>query len=150
MNESSPLPSLDALKQQAKRLRVALDGPGTGDSAAIGHGKALELVAQLHGYKDWNTLHAALGNRPPVSPVALGARVRGHYLGQAFEGEVLGVQSLASPGRYRITLGFDEPVDVVTFPSFSNFRSRVSCVIDGVGATAEKTSDGRPQLQLRL
>ncbi len=87
--------------------------------------------------------------RPPIA-ASLGARVRGHYLGQAFEGEVLGVQALTPPGRYRITLRFDAPVDVITFPSFSNFRSRVSRVIDEEGATAEKTSDGRPRLQLRL
>ena len=73
----------------------------------------------------------------------------GHYLGQGFEADVIGVQILATPGRYRITLDFDEPVDVVTFASFSSFRKRVSCVIDRHGVTAEKISDGRPHLRLQ-
>lgn len=146
MNESLPLPSLDALKAQARRLRAGLDADGT----PIGHGKALELLAHQYGYRDWNTLHAAVGNRPPPSPLAIGQRVRGHYLGQPFEGEVVAVQLLATTDRFRVAVAFDEPVDVVTFPSFSNFRSRVSCVIDRQGATAERTSEGRPHLQLDL
>lgn len=145
MKGSLPLPSIEALKDQAKRLRAKLEA----DGEPIGHSKSLELLAHQYGYKDWNTLHAAVGNRPPPAPVTLGARVRGYYLGQAFEGEVIGVQTL-TPGRYRVTLDFDEPVDVVTFDSFSAFRRRVSCVVDRTGRTAEKTSDGRPHLQLRL
>ena len=74
----------------------------------------------------------------------------GHYLGQAFEGDVIGVQALTPPGRFRIILDFDEPVDMVTFESFSAFRSRVTCTIDAKGRTAEKTSNGRPHLQLEL
>lgn len=139
------LPTIDNLKSQAKRLRSELAASGTD----IAHAKALEILAHQHGYKDWNTLHAAVGNRP-TCPVALGARVRGHYLGQAFEGEVIGIQALSQPGRYRVTFKFDEPVDVVTFESFSAFRQRVSCTIDERGVTAEKTSNGRPQLQLDL
>jgi hypothetical protein len=146
MNGSLPLPSIETLKDQAKRLRAKLETEGK----PIGHSQSLELLAYQYGYKDWNTLHAAIGNRPPPCPVALGAPVRGHYLGQAFEGAVIGVQVLTPPDRFRITLVFDEPVDVVTFESFSAFRKRVSCVIDRQGVTTEKTSDGRPHLQLRL
>lgn len=145
MNGSTPLPSLEDLKAHAKRLRVALEA----DGQSVGHGRSLELLAHQYGYRNWNTLHAALGNRPPASPVTVGARVGGRYLGQAFTGEVIGVQTL-SPGRYRVTLDFDEPVDVVTFDSFSAYRRRISCVIDGDGMTAEKTSNGIPHLQLRL
>jgi len=145
MNESITLPSIEALKDQAKRLRAKLGSDGT----PVGHSRSLELLAHQYGYKDWNTLHATVGNQPPPCPVAVGAQVRGNYLGQAFEGDVTGVQVL-SPGRFRIILEFDEPVDVVTFESFSNFRKRVSCVIDWTGTTAEKTSDGRPQLRLEL
>ena len=146
MDRSIPLPPLDTLKAQAKRLRAGL----ATDGSDISHGKSLELLARQYGYRDWNTLHAATGNQPPSCPVSIGERVRGHYLGQDFAGEVIGVQVLNSPGRYRISLNFEEAVDVVRFPSFSNFRKRVSCVIDHHGETTEKTSDGRPQLQLRL
>lgn len=142
---STPLPSLDALKDQAKRLRARFSAEGQD----ISHSRALELIAAQYGFRDWNTLHAAVGNRPPFDPWMLGSRVRGHYLGQPFDAEVLGMQAITSqPGRYRMTLHFDEPVDVVTFESFSAFRQRVSCTIDETGRTIEKTSNGRPHLEL--
>lgn len=141
----TPLPSLDALKDQAKRLRARFADEGQ----SVSHSRALELIAAQYGFRDWNTLHAAVGNRPPFDPWMLGSRVRGRYLGQPFEAEVIGVQAVTSqPGRYRMTLHFDEPVDVVTFDSFSAFRQRVSCTVDETGRTVEKTSNGRPHLEL--
>ncbi len=139
-------PSIEALKGQARRLRATLGS----DGEPITHGKSLELLAHQYGYKDWNTLHAAIGNAPPPCPVHLGARVQGSYLGQAFDGTVMGVQTLTPPNRFRVTLHFDQPVDVVTFGSFSNLRRRVSCIIDPSGKSAEKTSDGRPHMQLAV
>ncbi|MDP9572981.1 UNVERIFIED_ORG: hypothetical protein J2W66_003474 [Agrobacterium larrymoorei] len=119
-NTTPPLPSLDTLKDQAKRLRAGLADEGT----TIGHSRALELIAAQYGYRDWNTLHAAVGNRPPFNPYMLGSRVSGYYLGQPFTGAILGVQSLGGdPERYRLTMHFDDPVDVVTFDSFSAFAS---------------------------
>ena len=146
MNGSPPLPSLEALKTQAKRLRADLgkDGP------SIGHGRSLEIVAHQYGYKDWNTLHASVAIKRASCPVSIGEKARGRYLGQPFTGQVVGIQSLIDGNRYRVTLSFDEAVDVVTFPSFSNFRKRVTCVIGTTGETREKTSDGRPQLSLEL
>ncbi len=146
MIDSLPLPSIEAAKAQAKRLRATLAADGN----PVGHSRSLELLAHQYGYKDWNTLHAAIGNRPPPSPVAIGQRVRGRYLSQPFDGEVIGVLALATPGRFRVTLHFDEPVDVVTFDSFSAYRQRVTCTIDRTGKTAEKTSDGRPHMELAL
>ncbi len=146
MNTSLQLPALQDLKDQAKRLRVRLASDGT----SISHSKSLELLANQYGYRDWNTLHAAIGNRPAPSPVALGAEVRGRYLGQPFKGEVIAIAALTAPDRFRVTFQFDEPVDVVTFDSFSAFRQRVTCTIDRSGRTAEKTSDGRPHMQLEV
>ena len=40
-NTTPPLPSLDTLKDQAKRLRASLADEGT----TIGHSRALELIA---------------------------------------------------------------------------------------------------------
>ena len=61
----------------------------------------------------------------------------------------LPVQALtAQPGRYRLTMKFDAPVDVVTFDSFSAFRQRVTATVDENGRTIEKTSNGVPQLEL--
>jgi hypothetical protein len=145
MSGSTPLPSLETVKDQAKRLRARMEDDGN----AISHSKALELIAAQYGFRDWNTLAAKLGNRPPLDPWMLGSRVSGHYLGQAFSAEIISVQAMTSaPGRYRITLNFDEPVDVVTFDSFSNLRKRVVCTIDESGRTIEKTSNGRPHMEL--
>ena len=143
---SSILPSLDALKGQAKRLRTKMAADGT----PISHSRSLELLAHQQGYRDWNTLYAAAGNQQPGCPVSLGQRVTGRYLNQSFSGTVLSVRTLGQGNRYRVTFQFDEPVDVVTFDSFSSFRHRVSCNINGQGTTLEKTSDGRPQLSLDL
>ncbi len=142
MNGSIPLPSIEELKQQARRLRSGL----ADDGDFISHSESLELIARQYGMRDWNTLHAAAGNRQRP-PVAAGDRVKGRYLGQAFDGEVIGVQSL-SQGRTRVTIEFDNPVDVVTFDSFSAFRRRISATINTDGKSTEKTSDGAPHLVL--
>ena len=146
MTRSTALPSINALKEQAKKLRQELALSGT----AITHGRSLELLARQHGYRDWNTLHAAIGTRPPASPVTAGQRVRGHYLGQPFEGQIKSVLGCSRADRFRVVIHFDEPVDVVTFDSFSAFRQRVSCSIGRDGRTVEKTSNGKPQLQLLI
>lgn len=141
---SHDLPSLNALKDQARRLRKSLEADGT----TITLSKSLELLAHQYGRKDWNTLSAAAERTPRSLPATVGGRVRGRYLGQAFEADVVGMQSLSTQDRHRITLRFDRPVDVVTFASFSNLRRRISCVIDGAGRSVEKTSDGYPHLEL--
>ena len=137
------LPTLDAARAQAKALRATLAAEGR----EISHSAALELIAKSHGLRDWNTLHAAIGNTPPP-PVTLGQIVEGRYLGQPFTAEVIGITQL-SEGRYEITLDLAEPVDVVTFDSFSNFRSRVRKTVDAYGRSFDKTSDGVPHLVLR-
>lgn len=139
------VPPVETLKSQARRLRDSLREAGT----PVSHARALELLARQYGFRDWNVLHAAAGNGPPPPPVQLGDRVRGRYLSQPFEGEVIGV-SEPGEGRFRVTIHFDAPVDVVTWDSFSAFRRRVSCTIDRQGRTAERTSDGRPHMELSL
>ncbi|WP_431297880.1 glyoxalase superfamily protein [Tabrizicola sp. BL-A-41-H6] len=132
--------TIDEAKAHAKALRAALQSQGN----AVSHAQALELVARQHGAKDWNTLHArlALTNAPPE--LALGDRVQGRYLGQAFFGRVVG---LSGPSTHRqIEIRFDHPVDVVRFESFSNMRSQIRSVIDESGRSHRHTSDGVPQL----
>lgn len=128
------------LKAQAKRLRSRLQSSGTD----ISHSAALELIAHQNGARDWNTLRASVGNMPPLPKV--GERVTGRYLGQTFAGVVRGMSRIGSGDQYRITLHFDDPVDVVTFDSFSAFRQRVSTLINSDGLSPRKTSDGQPQL----
>ncbi len=141
IKNNRPLPPIKVLKQQAKRLRESL----AQDGDFISHSEALELLAHQHGFKDWNTLFAAIGNRPAVSSLTPGARVRGLYLSQSFSGEILGITRL-SEDRLRVTVLFDDAVDVVRFESFSAFRQRVSCTVNKFGESAEKTSDGQPQM----
>lgn len=133
--------NVQTAKNQAKRLRVDLEQSGT----QITHSRALELLAHQHGYKDWNTFQAALGNGS--NPLQIGQMVRGQYLGQSFEGTLIGLQILAG-SRFRVTLDLTEPVDVVRFDSFSSFRKRINATVDTDGKSFEKTSDGQPQLVL--
>lgn len=139
----SPHFTLDGLKQQAKLLRRTLEA----DGQTISHGKSLELIARQHGFRDWNTLHASIGNRPEMY-YAIGNIVSGHYLGQPFVGEIIAVSSLGGGKRTQLTLRFDEPVDVITFEGWSSFRKQVNATVDQFGETAEKTSNGLPHLVL--
>jgi Glyoxalase superfamily protein len=145
MSYSLTLPSLEALKAQAKRLRDALAEEGD----FIKHGEALELVARQFGYRDWNTLHAAAGNRQPL-PLAVGNDVCGLYLGQPFKARILSLQTLAGNAYLRISLDLDEAVDVVKFDSFSAYRKRITATIRPDGSTVTRTSDGVPHLRLSL
>jgi len=145
MTPTQSLPSLEALKAQAKRLRSAL----AEDGDFIKHGEALELVARQFGHRDWNTLYAAVGNRQPIQ-LTVGSEVTGLYLGQPFKARVVSLQTLADDEFLRISLDFDEAVDVVKFDSFSAYRKRIQATIKPEGMTVTKTSDGEPHLQLNL
>jgi len=143
--------SISQMKDEARRLRDGLAGSGS----PISHSQSLELVARQKGYRDWNTLYGDLGhstgaNHPSGLSIGIGQSVEGTYLGQPFKATVLGVQSQLQPDRFRITLELSEPVDVVTFESFSAFRRRISATINSDGRTSEKTSNGEPQLVLCL
>jgi len=143
MMNTSNLAPVAELKAQAKRLREKLRSSGVD----IGHSKSLELLAQQHGMRDWNTLCAQAGNRLHLR---VGERVQGRYLGQGFTATIRGLTLLGEGEQRRITLHFDEPVDVVTFDSFSNFRQRVTGTIGWDGCSIKKTSDGVPQLMVEL
>ena len=80
-------------------------------------------------------------NRPEFKP-ELGMRVAGTYLKQPFRGEIIAARALAGGEAYEISIQFDEPVDVVTFDSFSAFRSRVTVRVSTEGETRERTGDG--------
>ncbi|MFT4181972.1 MAG: glyoxalase superfamily protein [Rhizobium sp.] len=142
-------PSIDELKAQAKRLRQAIAGRGN----ELAHSAALELLARQYGLRDWNTL-SALAAKPNAAsaaepPFGVGSAVRGRYLSQPFTGKVLAL-SAQPGGLYRITIHFDEPVDVVTFESFSAFRRRINAQVDADGVSPRKTSDGVPHLVLDI
>lgn len=142
------LPSLVVAKEQARRLRCQLGD----DGHPVSHSKALEMVALLYGFRDWNTCHAALDQAAPRRNslrLTVGDRVQGTYMAQPFTATVLAVKTVG-PDHCAVELDLDQAVDVVTFDSFSNFRKRVRGVIDPAGVSYARTSDGRPHLDLRL
>ena len=141
---NTQLPSAAQAKDQAKRLRKKM----AEDGASIGHAKSLELVAHQHGFRDWNTMFAAIGNGPP-NGWAIGDKVSGTYLSQPFTGHVVSI-SIMRPGWFRLELHLDEAIDVVTSSGFSNFRSRIRGVIGPKGHSVERTSDGQAHLQIDL
>ncbi|MGV1754063.1 glyoxalase superfamily protein [Agrobacterium sp. CG674] len=67
-------------------------------------------------------------------------------LGQPFIGEIIALSS--SGTYYSMTVRFDEPVDTVTFDSFSNMRSVVRSVVYLDGNSVRKTSNGTLHLVL--
>ncbi len=139
---SRHLPSNAEAKRQARRLREDLAARGSD----VSHAQALEMVAHQHGFRDWNALHAAIGNRPPDGWTP-GGRVEGRYLSQPFKATVVAAEMLR-PGWFRLVLELDEAVDVVQFDSFSNFRKRVRAVIGPDGHSKERTSNGEPHVRL--
>lgn len=136
------LPSRDAIKAQAQRLRGTLAQSGT----QITHSRALEHLAHQWGYRDWNTFSAAI-DAAPAPDWQLGQPVSGTYLGHAFTGTVKSARR-TGPRHTQLTLVFDTPIDVVTSAQFSAFRRQVTCTVNAEGHTLEKTSDGQPHVVL--
>ena len=140
----SQVPPIGTLKTQAKRLRTEL----ANDGVSVSHSKSLEILAHQHGYKDWNGLYAAAQTNSILSTLRIGQSVDGIYLGQKVVGEIIGLQKLSNGNRYQLTLDLDEPVDVVSFESFSNMRKRITFRVDSGGVSSEKTSNGQPHMVL--
>ena len=103
-----------------------------------GHSQAPERVAKIHGYCDWNSLNAAIGK----GPVVLGQVVEEGHLTQQFLGEAIGIKQ-CSEGRYQVTSYVDQPVSVVPFDRFSNFRCRVTKMVGADGRSVGVTSTVR-------
>lgn len=143
MTFSLDIPSATSFKAEARALREERAKAGE----PISHGAALEQIARRHGYRDWNTAHAAVPERA-VSPFQVGQRVRGAYLRQPFTGLLIGVQLLSDMQHFRVTVKFDQPVDVVTSELFSGFRQRVTATVDMCGISPARTSDGEPHMRL--
>lgn len=91
-------------------------------------------------------MFAVIANAPPKS-CAVGDRLSGTYLSQPFAAQAIAV-SMLKPGWVRLELHLDEPVDVVTWDGFSNFRRRIRGVIGPKGHSVERTSDGQPHLHI--
>jgi hypothetical protein len=143
MTFSLDTPSALSLKAEARALREQRAAAGT----PLGQGAALEEIARRHGYRDWNTAHAALPERV-VTPFQVGQRVKGAYLGKPYIGMVIGVKLLSNMQNYEITVKFDHPVNVSKFASMVHNRQRVTSTIDLRGISLAHTSDGEPQMRV--
>lgn len=140
---TEPLPTLALIKAQAKRLRQLLASEGT----PISHSQALEMIADHHGYRDWNTLCARLNQQQ--APVVVSQAVSGRYLGHAFTARVRSVEP-ERLGYWRVRLQLDKAIDVVASAHFSSLRHQLTVILDAQGVTQEFISTGDPVLQLRL
>lgn len=137
-------PSLDALKAQAKNLRTSLAATGH----VISHAQSLELLAKQLGHRDWNTLHASVGNAPPI--LQLGQRISGRYLGKVFAGKIISISDIGHGARFQLSVRFDAPVNVSKFDTMVIARVQVNATVGRDGQTSEKTSDGTPHLVISL
>jgi len=139
------------LKAEARALRAELARCGT----ELNHAQALERVAHAHGARDWNTLAARIAavtaprRNIPATPVMVGQTVSGRYMGQGLTARVHALATLPG-GMWKVTLQLDEPVDVVSFDSFSAYRSRVTATVRNDGVSPAHRSDGTPHLVLDL
>ena len=136
------LPTFAEAKKLAKALRKRLADQGV----VLGHSQALEKVAHDHGYKDWNGFHAAI-EADQSEAWSVGARVTGRYLSQPIAATILSSEPVR-PGWFRLVLNLDEAVDVVRFESFSNLRKQIRNEVGPAGHSKERTSDGRPHVEL--
>ena len=129
------------LKTEARHYRATELEAGR----TVSHAQSLEMVARFNGFRDWNTASGVLPvTRGPIFGVS--QRVSGTYLKQPFEGTIISVTSLGAGDLFRLVIQFDEPVDVVSFESFSAFRQRVETTVNREGISPARTSDGEPHM----
>lgn len=140
---TSPIHTRERAKARAREIRSELERAGR----PVSHSQALELVAAELGYRDWNTTSARLSNEPDV-PFQVGDHVAGTYLKKPFKGRILSVREIGGGAAFELTIRFDEPVDVVEFESFSNFRTQVRITVSADGVSTFRTSDDAPHMKV--
>ncbi len=143
MSFSLDTPSAQTLKSEAKNLREERARSGQ----SMTHSEALEHVARLHGYRDWNTARAALPERVAV-PFQVGMRVKGLYLEQPFAGLLIGVQLAHNMQAYTLTIQFDDPVNVTPTFMFAAYRQRVVATVDINGISPDRRGNGQPVMRV--
>lgn len=144
MQHRQKTPQVSDLKDQARRLRQALAQQGSD----ISHSGSLELLARQYGARDWNTLVARAGNRTAPQPPQVGDTVQGRYMGHPVTGTLKSLAAVSGTGTWRVSIHLDQPVDVVSFDSFSALRQRISGTIGPNGRSVQRRSDGTPHLEL--
>lgn len=143
MSYSLDIQSVQTLKSEAKALREQRSATGE----LLTHGAALEAVARAHGFRDWNTARASLPDRLAV-PFQIGQRTHGTYLGQPFKGTLIGVHLMSDMAHYKLTVTFDEPVNVTPDFMFATLRHRVVATTDIRGVSLALRGNGQPQMMI--
>ncbi len=141
----TPLPIHSEVKHRAKTLRARRQAAGH----PMSHAQALERISRKLGFRDWNTLSAAITTVRNASCVPKGDTVRGHYMGNPFDARILRIGATAE-GETRLTLRFNEAIDVVEHTGFSAFRQQINCRVNRDGRSSEEISDGTPHVTLML
>ena len=132
------IPSTDALKKQASRLRDHL----AGKNIDISHADALEAVAKQYGCRNWNVLNAMAKREKPKDWPKIGDKVQGSYLGNPFSGQIIKQNICELPNARTYAVRFDEPVDVVKSEHFSSLRQQVNMTLNKDGHSIDHK--GRP------
>ncbi len=122
-------------KHQAKILRDGLSGEGL----TLGHGRALEMIARIHGARDWNTLNARPAQTEAAKSFSLGAAVEGTVHGKPAKGRIVGLEETVNPDLTRMTVHFDPAVDVSTSDLFEAKRARITMVFGKDGRSKRLT-----------
>ena len=142
--------SVEDEKARARALRELAGKRGE----QLSHSAALELVAGSMGFRDWNAMRASLAHGVRASSafdiarLAPGVPISGAYMGQPFTGRIV---SCGPQGdKCSIAIQLDNPVDTVTFGSFSNMRRRVRGVVGKDGRSDEVNSLGHHHLTVRV
>lgn len=146
MDLSPTFATLATLKARAARLRAAAEAAGR----PMGQSTALETLARASGCRDWSSLSIRAASAPDAAVLRRGDHVAGAYLRQWFTGEIRAIDAAANGSDFRISLRFDQPVDVIPFESMSNLRQNVTIDIGPDGVSPDRTSDGSPHLVLEL
>jgi hypothetical protein len=81
-------------------------------------------------------------------PFQVGMRVKGFYLEQPFRGLLIGLQLSGDMQYYKVTIQFDEPVNVTPTFMFAAHRQRVSATVDINGLSPALRGNGQPQMRL--
>jgi hypothetical protein len=141
MSFSLDIKSVQTLKSEARALRQKRSAAGEN----LTHAAALEAVANAHGFRDWNTASASLPDQIAI-PFQIGQRVHGTYLEQPYKGVMIGIQMLGEGQHFKLTIQFDEPVNVTPNFMFAALRQRVIATVDLHGVSPALRGNGKPQM----
>lgn len=143
--QNTPLPIHSEVKARARTLRARRQAAGH----SMTHAQALERISRNLGYRDWNTLSAAITSVRSASCLPTGDTVNGRYLGTPFDARILRI-GITPEGETRLVLRFDEAIDVVEHEGFSAFRQQINCRVNDQGRSVEETSAGVPHVELAI